>query len=305
MAKAKQKKRSKLPLVGILLLLLLGLAAFGYPILSGILSSQNAKNEITTYDNTVQNIGNDGLRKFEDEARKYNAALAAHNMDMVSVMDYDKLLSVTESIGYVEIPSIGVYLPIFHGLDDETLQHGIGHMEGTSLPVGGENTHSVLAGHTGLPTAELFTDLDQLKCGDAFYVHTLDKVLKYEVDQINTVLPSDVSKIQIEDGKDLVTLLTCTPYGINSHRLLVRGSRVPYSTQTMEHTDPWPVVHSSEKQLPARSIIWYIAASVIAVVILVMIIVTIVSGIKKKSRKKLLLADSEEINNNTPKEDSK
>ncbi len=128
-------------------------------------------------------------------------------------------------MGYLEIPSIKVYLPVYHGTSDGVLQAGIGHLGNTSLPVGGENTHAVLSGHTGLPNARLLTDLDKLQEKDQFYLHVLDEVLAYEVDQIKVVEPDNISDIFIEDGKDYVTLVTCTPYGINSHRLLVRGTR--------------------------------------------------------------------------------
>ncbi|MBQ3929141.1 MAG: class C sortase [Clostridia bacterium] len=286
MSKVTQHIKKRLPLVGIFLLLLIGLAVFMYPIASNWLQSYTARTEINSYDEIIQNLGNDALRKAERDAQRYNAALASVDTNADSVLDYDQVLAVAEAIGYVEIPKIGVYLPIYHGLDDDVLQKGIGHMEGSSLPIGGKSTHSVLAGHTGLPSAELFTDLDQMKIGDAFYIHTLDKVLKYQVDQIKTVLPHELSDIQIQDDKDYVTLLTCTPYGINSHRLLVRGERVPYETQTMENTYPWPVVHSSEKQLPVRTIVWYAATALIVFVIVVIIVILLFPGRKRRGKKK-------------------
>ena len=138
-------------------------------------------------------------------------------------------------MGYLEIPSIEVYLPIYHGTSEGVLQSGIGHLGNTSLPIGGENTHAVLSGHTGLPNARLLTVLDKLQEGDQFYIHVLDEILAYEVDQIKVVEPDDISDIFIEEGEDYVTLVTCTPYGINSHRLLVRGTRVPYTEEKKEH----------------------------------------------------------------------
>lgn len=292
MSKVSKRIKRRLPLIGIFLLLLIGLAVFMYPIISNWYGQYTANQVIDTYDKTVQSMGNDALKKFENDARDYNLSLAGKS-NKKSVVDYSETLAVAESIGYVEIPKIGVYLPIYHGLSDDVLQKGIGHMETSSLPIGGDSTHAVLAGHTGLPSAELFTDLDQLKTGDAFYIHVLDKVLKYEVDQIVTVLPTDTSYTQIVEGKDYVTLLTCTPYGINSHRLLVRGKRVPYATQTMENTYPWPVVHVSEKQLPLRTIVWYASTAVIGFVILVILVILLFPSRKRKKKKQKENTNSE------------
>lgn len=292
MSKVSKRIKSRLPLIGIFLLLLIGLGVFMYPIVSNWIQSYTAHTEISNYDKTVQSMGNDALRKFENDAKEYNLTLSGKSTKK-SVVNYDETLAVADAIGYVEIPKIGVYLPIYHGLSDDVLQKGVGHMETSSLPVGGDSTHAVLAGHTGLPSAELFTDLDQLKTGDAFYIHVLDKVLKYEVDQIVTVLPTDTSYTQIVEGKDYVTLLTCTPYGINSHRLLVRGTRVPYATQTMENTYPWPVVHVSEKQLPLRTIVWYASTAVIGFVILVILIILLFPSRKRKKKKQKENTNSE------------
>lgn len=163
-----------------------------------------------------------------------------------SLADYDKMLAVTDAIGYLEIPKLDIYLPIYHGLEEKVLSKGIGHMPDSSLPVGGSSTHCVLSGHSGLPAAKLLTDLDQMETGDIFVLHVLDEVLTYEVDQISVVLPDDFSLLQIEKGEDYVTLLTCTPYGINSHRLLVRGSRTEESSLQMSLTAPEP---ETEKEI--------------------------------------------------------
>ena len=134
-------------------------------------------------------------------------------------------------MAYIDIPKINVYLPVQHGTGAETLERSVGHVVGTSLPVGGSSTHAVLSAHSGMASSKLFSDIDQLEKDDTFYIHVLGEVLAYEVDNINTVLPTDTSLLQIEDGKDLVTLVTCTPFGINIHRLLVRGHRVPYTPE--------------------------------------------------------------------------
>ena len=153
------------------------------------------------------------------------AAAGLSGAARISLADYNDLLAVTDAIGYLEIPKLDVYLPIYHGTGEETLEHGVGHMENSSLPVGGASTHCVLSGHSGLPSGKLLTGLDRMEEGDLFRLHVLDETLAYRVDQLLTVLPDETDAIQIEEGKDYVTLLTCVPYGVNSHRLLVRGVR--------------------------------------------------------------------------------
>ena len=140
-------------------------------------------------------------------------------------------------MGYMEIPKLNIYIPIYHGVDEGTLQIAAGHIPGSSLPVGGESTHSLISGHTGLPSAKLLTDMDQLKEGDIFLIYVLDEVLAYKVNQIKTVLPSEVDSLDIEQGKDYVTLVTCTPYGVNSHRLLVQGERTEYNGPRQDIND--------------------------------------------------------------------
>lgn len=287
MSLRKQMKR-RLPLVGIFLLLLAGIGVFMYPIVSNWYGEYTASTEIHSYDSVIQNIGNEAITGMFKAAQAYNAALAKNDDKKVSATDYYSLLAVSDSIGYIEIPKINVYLPIFHGLSDDVLQRGVGHMEGTSLPVGGMSTHSVLAGHTGLPSANLFTDLDQLVVGDMFYIHTLDKVLAYRVENVVTVLPYETEYTDIVQGKDYVTLVTCTPYGINSHRLLVRGTRVAYLTQDMEHTQPWPVVHREEQKIPFRTIVWYAALITVGAVVIVIFVILFMPALrpKKKAKKK-------------------
>ena len=190
MAKKSELKR-RLPLVGIFLLLIIGICFFMYPIVSNWISEYSAHAVIRHYDDRVQKMGDNAIQKIASQAEEYNKALANNDTEKISVFTYNEMLSVTDAIGYIDIPKIGVYTPVYHGLGDSELQKGIGHMEGTSLPIGGESTHCVLAGHTGLPGSKLFTDIDTLREGDAFYIHVLDRVLKYRVDQIKVVLPND------------------------------------------------------------------------------------------------------------------
>ena len=283
----KKKKKNKfllrLPLVGIFILLMIGIGFFTYPMIGNWYTEYTAREIIENYNEEVMQMGDEAIRQFEADANAYNGALSGGQGG--SSLNYNEQLSVASALGYIEIPKIGVYYPIFHGLGEDILQKGIGHMEGSSLPVGGESTHCVLAGHTGLPSSKLFTDLDTLEKGDAFYLHVLDKVLKYQVDQILTVLPHESDAIRIVEGRDYVTLVTCTPYGVNSHRLLVRGKRVPYETQTMQTETQWPVIHVEKRIIPARTIIWYGIAGVLIFMVVVIVLILLFPTIRKKKKK--------------------
>ena len=311
MKKPKSKFRQRLPLIGIFLLLIIGLCFFMYPIIGNWYTEYSALVTIRAYDEAVQQLGNDALKKYVQEAQEYNKALAGSEHKKISTFDYNSILAVTDAIAYIDIPVIGAYYPIYHGLQEDVLQKGIGHMEGTSLPIGGESTHCVLAGHTGLPSTKLFTDLDTLKLGNLFYIHVLDQVLTYSIDQIKIVLPNESDDIRIEQGMDYVTLVTCTPYGVNDHRLLVRGRRVADDTKPMqeeessssevqtsrsrsvnlspEHSQSSEqtirVYEREEQKLPARTILWYIAAGVVAFVVIGITIILIVPSSRKKNPK--------------------
>lgn len=238
----KQSRRGISAAIG-LLCLLIGAGAAGYPLIRNVILEYQAAGEIKKYEEVLQQQESEQLKEMLAQARVYNASLVDGSdtggdetdaqASAVSVVTYNDLLAVTDAIGYLEIPKLNIYLPIYHGLEEETLQKGIGHIPETSLPVGGESTHCVLSGHSGLPAARLLTELDQMEEGDQFYIHVLDETLVYEVDQIAVVLPEDSSLVQIEEGKDYVTLLTCTPYGVNTHRLLVRGERTEGEPETV------------------------------------------------------------------------
>lgn len=236
------KKRKITPLLVGLLCLLVGAGAAGYPLIRNFVLEYQARQEIADYETAMGQAGSESFAQMRAQAEAYNAALLDENsgradskeeQKAVSVADYGDMLALTDAIGYLEIPKLGVYLPVYHGLEEEVLQKGIGHIPETSLPVGGASTHCVLSGHSGLPAARLLTELDQMEEGDLFYLHVMDETLAYCVDQISVVLPDDTSQIQIEEGKDYVTLLTCPPYGVNSHRLLVRGERTEYAPATV------------------------------------------------------------------------
>lgn len=218
--------------IALILVLLAGLSLMLYPLVSDLWNETRQSRAIADYTQAVAAMDDQSYRQLLCDAQAYNAKLLDHPDRFYpteeEISRYERLLNVAGSgvMGYVEIPSIQVLLPIYHGVDEAVLQTAIGHIEGTSLPVGGESTHCVISGHRGLPSAELFTDLDQLDLGDTFRLRILDEVLTYEVDQIRIVEPDDLSLLEIEPGEDLCTLVTCTPYGVNSHRLLVRGRRV-------------------------------------------------------------------------------
>lgn len=222
-----------------------------YPLISSKLSEQNKSLVLTEYAKAVEAIDDSGIEEMLAAAQEYNASLVpgpheAFSRDAILAAseDYYDLLNINEDgmMGYMEIPKIAVYLPIYHGTDAETLDIGVGHLLGSSLPVGGASTHAVLTGHSGMATEKMFTDLDQLKPGDVFYVHVLNSTLAYEVDQIKIVLPENTDYLGIEKEADYCTLVTCTPYAVNTHRLLVRGHRTDYEeseeiTEAVTETD--------------------------------------------------------------------
>lgn len=210
----------------------IGLALLLYPTVSDYWNSLHQSRAIAGYAEAVAEIDDGVYAEIWQAAQRYNETLL-RNEDRLQPTEeetvlYNSLLDAAGNgiMGYIEVPAIGVSLPIYHGTDEAVLQIAIGHIEGTSLPVGGADTHCVVSGHRGLPSAKLFTDLDKLEVGDSFQLRVLDEVLTYEVDQIHIVEPHEVDLLEIEPGQDLCTLVTCTPYGINSHRLLVRGYRV-------------------------------------------------------------------------------
>jgi len=212
-----------------------GVVALGlllYPLVGELLSEKYHSDVETSYTAAIEDTDDAELTTQREAAEQYNVMLANATISeggaSAPPLAYAQQLTVGGAMAYVDIPQIGVYLPVQHGTNAETLERSVGHVVGTSLPVGGSSTHAVLSAHSGMASSKLFSDIDQLEKGDTFYIHVLGEVLAYEVDNINTVLPTDTSLLQIEDGKDFVTLVTCTPFGINTHRLLVRGYRIPY-----------------------------------------------------------------------------
>ncbi len=225
----------KLKTIFAILMFATGVGIAAYPIISNILYERNATQVVESYDDAVEEMEQEDIDAAREAARKYNEQLqSAIVQDETGEGDqagesYVDLSGVGESIGYITIPKIDLELPVYEGSDDAVLQKGIGHMEQSSYPIGGEGTHSVLTGHRGLPDAELFTHLDEMEEGDLFYLHVLDEILAYRVDQIKVVEPNETGDLDIIPGEDYCTLVTCTPYSINTHRLLVRGVRTEYN----------------------------------------------------------------------------
>lgn len=218
--------------LSLILVFLIGLSLLLYPTVSDWWNSFHQTRAIAGYSDMVAGLDDDAYQAIWDSAAAYNTALAGQTTHWIlsdaEQEEYENQLNVggTGIMGYIEIPKIDCSLPIYHGTDASVLQIAIGHIAGSSLPVGGESTHAVLSGHRGLPSAKLFTNLDQLEVGDTFMIQVLDETLTYEVDQILIVLPDELEELAIVEGQDLCTLVTCTPYGVNSHRLLVRGHRI-------------------------------------------------------------------------------
>lgn len=224
--------KGKKSTVILIVVFLAGVSLLLYPTLSDYWNSFHQTRAIASYEETIANLDDRDYEKYMAAARRYNQQLPLKRNRLVpteeDLQEYESLLNITGNgiMGYVEIPTINCALPIYHGIDESVLQVAIGHIPGSSLPVGGESTHCVVSGHRGLPSARLFTDLDQLVEGDHFMLQVLGETFTYEVDQILIVEPEETGALEIEEGKDYCTLITCTPYGVNSHRLLIRGHRV-------------------------------------------------------------------------------
>lgn len=247
--------------------------ALFYPTVSNLLNQHRNRRLVSAYEDFVARMPQEEIRRILDEARAYNRQHRENYIkdafneaeDYVLTHPYDQLLDPdgTGIMGYLEIPKIHMTLSIYHGIGKRALESGCGHVEGTSLPIGGKNCHAVLAAHRGLPDAKLFTDLDRMEVGDEFYLHILDRIYAYRIDRIRVVRPSETGELRIREGRDLVTLLTCTPYGVNTHRLLVRGHRVPYVP-----------VHAEEQAAQAGPLIPYYLVALAAGMSVILVFLT-------------------------------
>ena len=265
----------------LIIVFLIGLSLLLYPTFADWWNSMHQSRAVASYVEQVASIDEDQYKKLWNDAWEYNSTLAERTNSYIlsdeQKAEYERLLDVggTGIMGYIEIPSIGVTLPIYHGTDEAVLQVAIGHLEWTSLPVGGEGSHCVVSGHRGLPSAKLFTNLDQMVEGDIFMFRVLDEILTYEVDQILIVEPHETDPLLIAEGEDLCTLITCTPYGINSHRLLVRGHRVanPEEAKVIRVT------------ADAMQIDPIIVAPIVAIPMLLVLLVILMIPKRKKNRR--------------------
>lgn len=270
----KKKNTSNVILI---LVFLVGLSLLLYPTVSDYWNSFHQTRAIATYTEQVAQLDDDEYEQIWQAAVEYNAKLLERSNDFylsdAMKAEYEQMLDVADNgvIGYVQIPTIDCELPVYHGTEDVVLQIAAGHLEWSSLPVGGANTHCVISGHRGLPSAQLFTDLDKLVEGDVFMLNVLDEVLTYEVDQILIVEPDDLDALKIEEGQDYCTLITCTPYGVNSHRLLVRGHRI-------ENIDNLALRVTAD----ARQIEPIIVAPIVAVPILLLLLIVLLVKYRKR-----------------------
>ena len=231
----KKKIKSNIPVIIFSFIFIVGLLIMLYPVISNAISEMQYDGVIVNYQNTINGKEKEEFAKMLKEANAYNERLTTSSImdafsdeEVQNSDEYLKILNVDQdgTMGYISIPKIDVKIPIYHGTSAKVLQKGVGHLEGSSFPIGGESTHAILSAHRGLPSARLFTDLDQLVEGDMFYIYMLDQVLTYKVDQITVIDPSETEPLRLQDGQDYVTLVTCTPYAVNTHRLLVRGTRI-------------------------------------------------------------------------------
>ena len=275
--------------VGILLVLMLFIGVCGllYPAVSQYWNSKTQTRVVENYQAILDSLKQEDYTAFFQEADAYNDALAELSnplLDYRELEGYDEILNVTGNgiMGYVAIQKLGVELPVYHGISDKVLNVACGHLEGTSFPVGGVSTHSVLSAHRGLPHARLFTDLDKMELGDTFQITILDRTFTYQVDQIKVVLPHEIDDVQVIEGEDHCTLLTCTPYGINSHRLLVRGTRI-------ENAAPALYVTSDAYRIDSL-----VATPVVAAPILFILLIVLMVKYRDKGSKPLIAKEEEE-----------
>ena len=279
-------KKSKIGLI-LVLMLLVGVCGLLYPSVSQYWNSKTQTRAVENYQEILNAMKQEDYEVFFRQADEYNRALNQLKnplVDCFRVEGYNDILNINGNgiMGYVSIPKLGVEIPVYHGISAEVLNVACGHLEGTSLPVGGESTHCVLSAHRGLPHAKLFTHLDKMELGDTFQLTVLDRMLTYQVDQIKVVRPNEIDDVQIIDGEDVCTLLTCTPYGINSHRLLVRGRRI-------ENAVPALYVTSDAYRIDSL-----VATPIVAVPILLILLIILMVKYRDKGSKPLISKEEEE-----------
>ena len=277
----KEKGKRKFSTIFFILVILAGLSLVLYPTVSNYIHSLSYHKVIEDYSEAASRLDKESYNRILESAHSYNAELAENSTIVYTLSDeqrkeYESLLNIMGDgvMGYIDIPKSNINLPIYHGTSEAVLQSGVGHYEGSSLPVGGESVHTILSGHTGLPSSKLFTDIRELEVGDKFTLHVLNETLTYEIENIEVVLPEELSKLKIEKGKDLCTLFTCTPYGVNTHRLVVRAHRTEN-----EKTSSNKSGQDEEKNNITKWIL------IIAAAILLLGLIIVIFIVKRKKRK--------------------
>ena len=289
--------KRKLAIFFIALIFIAGVAVMSYPLVSSIINNISSRNHAEEYVKTTKQMSTEETLKMFEEAKEYNQSLT-NNVIITDPFDYEsyqkiganyeKALNVDGNglIGYIEVPKINVYLPIYHGTSDDVLKKGAGHLQNTSLPVGGESTHAIISAHTAFPGETFFDYLTDMQEGDEFYVHVLDRILKYEVDDVSVILPTETEALRITTGEDYVTLLTCTPYSVNTHRLLVRGTRVEYDDSTYITSGATLASFGSDGIFLLGVKIPYIVAGLIIVGFVAGVVIFVIFALRRSNKKK-------------------
>ena len=289
--------KRRIATIFIVLIFLAGVAVMSYPLVSSIINNISSRSYAEEYTKTTKQMSTQETLKMFEEADKYNKSLT-NNVIITDPFDYESYQKIGANyenalnvdgkglIGYIEVPKINVYLPIYHGTSDEVLSEGAGHLQNTSLPVGGESTHSIISAHTAFPGETFFDYLTDMEEGDEFYIHVLDRILKYEVDNISVILPTETDALRVVNGEDYVTLLTCTPYSVNTHRLLVRGTRVEYDDSTYNTSGASIVNFGDEGVFFLGVKISYPVAIAILIGFVAVVVVLVVVAVKRSNKKK-------------------
>lgn len=289
--------KRKLAIFGIILIFVAGIGVMSYPLVSSVINNIDSRNHVEEYTKTTKQMSSEETLEMFKRAEEYNQSLT-NNVIITDPFDekaykkiganYENALNVDGNglIGYIDIPKINVYLPIYHGTTEKILAKGAGHLQNTSLPVGGESTHSVISAHTAYPGETFFDYLTDMQEGDEFYVHVLDRVLKYEVDSIKVVLPEETDDLRVIRGEDHVTLLTCTPYSINTHRLLVRGKRVAYDDSKYITTGASAASFGDDGIFFLGYKIPYPVAALIVVGFVAFVVIIVIISLRRSKKKK-------------------
>lgn len=301
--------RKKLSTILIILIFLLGLGITLYPTISNYIAEKNQMKNIQIMENKIEKMDPEEVARIKAEAMEYNDALTGDGIKdpfipgsgVVLPDNYNEIMDFGNGVmAKLIVPAIDVELPIYHGTDDEILGKGVGHLKETAFPIGGEGTHCVISGHTGLPSAKLLTDLDEVEIGDCFYIKAMDETLAYQIDDIHSVEPHDTSDLKPVKGKDYLTIITCTPYGINTHRLIVRGVRIPYTEPEVEEQGPEII----ETVIGLQDVGWGVVGAVIGgVVFVILILLIIILKLGKKEKKGKEDKENNDTEENTSKDD--